>query len=514
MNHEMKKTLGFVIAAVLMSGAAIVGSVDRSIRPESFNDQGGKFFDDFDPNAVTTLEVFDYDPSTLTPLPFKVTQKDGRWVIPSHYDYSADAKQRLVDTATGVIGLTKDSIRSDRVEDQEVMGVIDPLDTKNTAVKGIGKRVTLRDASDKVLADFIIGKEVKDHPEQRYVRVPGQKRIYGVDVKADLSTRFADWIETNLLKLDASKVRKVVIDQQGFNPETGTIVPGEVITIQRKDASTPWTVEGTPEGKEPNTDTLLALTNGLSDLKIAGIRPKPEGLTADLKEASGEVKPTTRQALLSLVSKGFYLTRNNGLLSNKGKVEIFTDEGVVYTLRFGEVVFATGNELSAGPAEEDKSAETEKGETPKDPAKPAEGTSEGRYLFATAAFDPSLIPPPKPSSDPDDKFPDDPFLEAAGEKPLVVESAQAKEKAEKLKAEQDKLVEAGKKRAKELSDRFAAWYYVTPGDSYRTIVQERSNLIRDKSAKPAGPAGGPGGLPPGFPGGLPGGGLPFNPHGG
>ena len=33
-----------------------------------------------------------------------------------------------------------------------------------------------------------------------------------MDVKADLSTRFADWIETNLLKVDTSKVRKVVFD--------------------------------------------------------------------------------------------------------------------------------------------------------------------------------------------------------------------------------------------------------------------------------------------------------------
>jgi hypothetical protein len=506
MNREMKKTLVFVaVAAVLITGAAIVDRVDLSSRPEAFNDQGKKFFDDFDPNTCTTLEVFDYDPSTLTPLPFMVTRKGGKWAIPSHYEYPADAKQRLVDTATGVIGLTKDSIRSDRAEDQEAMGVIDPLDPKITAVKGIGKRVTLKDSSDKVLADFIIGKEVKDHPEQRYVRVPGQKRIYGVNVKADLSTRFADWIETNLLKLDASRVRKVVIDHRSFNPETGAKVPGDIITIERKDASSPWTIDGVPEGKEANSETLLAMTNALGDLKIAGIRPKPEGLTADLKEAPGEVKLTTRQGLMSLVSKGFYPT-NKGLFSNKGEVIISTDEGVVYTLRYGEVVFATGNELSAGPAKE---KEQEKGKE----AKPAEGTSEGRYLFATAAFDPSLIPPPKPSTDPDDKFPDDPFVEDSGEKPIVAPSAQAREKAEKLKADRDKLIAEGQKRAKELSDRFAAWYYVTPGDSYRTIVQDRPNLIRDKSAKPAGPAGGPGGLPGGFPGGFPGGGgRPFNPH--
>ncbi len=511
MNREMRKTLVFVAAAVLMTGAAVLGRLDRSSRPEEFNDQGKKFFDDFDPTTCTTLEVVDYDPATAQVLPFKVTNKAGKWVIPSHYDYPADAKQRLIDTATGVIGLVKGSNRSDRVDDHEAFGVIDPLDPKATSLKGIGKHVTLRDASDKVLADFIIGKEVKDHPDQRYVRVPGQKRTYGVNVKVDLSTRFADWIETNLLKLTTTATRRVVIDHKGFDPGTGKVVPGDQIVLERKDASSPWALQGLPEGKEPNTETLLALNNALGDLKIAGIRPKPEGLTADLKEAPGEVKPTTRQAWLSMVNKGFYLTRD-GLFSNKGTVTVATDEGVVTTLRFGEVVFATGNELSAG-TEPPK----EKGKD-KDPAKAAkgagaEGTSEGRYLFATAAFDPAFLPPPKPATTDDDRFPDDPFLETPGEPRVAAEGPLAKARAEKLQAERDRQVADGQKRARELSDRFAAWYYVTPGDSYRTIVQDRANLVRDKGSKPPAPTG-PGGRP-GFPGGFPGGpgGLSFPPEG-
>ena len=508
MNREMKKTLVFVVAALLMTGAAYLGRLDRSSRPEAFNDQGRKFFDDFDPSTCTTLEVIDYDPATASVLPFKVTRKDGKWVIPSHYDYPADAKQRLVDTASGVIGLTKDSIRSDRTEDQESFGVIDPLDPKAAnSLKGIGKRVTLKDASEKVLADFIIGKEVKDHPDQRYVRAPGQKRTYGVNVKVDLSTRFADWIETNLLKLDAAKVRKVVIDHKGVDIANRTVVNGEVITLERKDAASPWTIEGTPPGKEPNTETLLALSNALGDLKIAGIRPKPPGLTADLMQAPGKALPTTEEGMISLQRKGFYLTRN-GLLSTKGEVKVTTDEGVTYTLRYGEVVFASGNELSAGP-EPSKEAK----EPGKAAEKGAEGTSEGRYLFVTAGFDPTSLPPPKPPTGDDDKFPDDPFAYEGGEKPLVAESQAAKDKVEKLKVEREKQVADGQKRAKELSDRFAAWYYVTPGDSYRTIVQDRDKLVRDKSAKPATPKPGPGGLQ-GFPGGLPGGlGQPFNPHG-
>ena len=168
------------------------------------------------------------------------------------------------------------------------------------------------------------------------------------------------------------------------------MIDGDIITLERKDASTPWTIQGMPEGKEPNTETLLALSNALGDVKIAGIRSKPPGLTADLKEDPGTIK-TTRQGLLSLRSKGFYPT-SLGLLPNKGEVRVSTDEGVVYTLRYGEAVFASGNELSGGiePAKK-------KDEKDKAAAKPNEGTSEGRYLFVTASLDPTLIPPPQAS---------------------------------------------------------------------------------------------------------------------
>ena len=94
-----------------------------------------------------------------------------------------------------------------------------------------------------------------------------------------------------------------------------------------------------------------------------------------------------------------------------------TDEGVVYTLRYGEVVIAAGDEFSAGtePSKEAKDL----GKATEKATKSAEGTSEGRYLFVTATFDPSMIPPPKPSTNPDDKFPDDPFAYEEGEKNLV-----------------------------------------------------------------------------------------------
>ncbi|MDR3638726.1 MAG: DUF4340 domain-containing protein [Isosphaeraceae bacterium] len=497
---ELTKTLIFVGVALVLTGAAMLRIPDRA-KDVAFNDQGQPFFPEFkDPFACTDLEVIDYEPSTATASRFEVKWKDGKWVIPSHSDYPADAKDRLAKTAAGVMDLTKDTVRSDRAEDQEEFGVIDPLDAKATSLKGRGKRVTLRDKTEKVLADFIIGKEVKDRSGQRYVRVPGHKQIYGVNVKADLSTKFSDWIETNLLKVDSGRIRRVKFDNHKVDPEQGQLIKGDVVTIERKDSSGPWTIQGQtiPAEQEINTDKLSTMTSALADLKIVGVRPKPEALKKDLKVESGDrLKLSSEQAFRSLFSKGFYLTRD-GLYSNQGDVVVSTDEGVVYTLRFGEVVVATGLELTAGG---DESASKEKDPSKsKDAAKKSDGASENRYVMVTVAFDPSLLPaehPPEPEGPL--TIPDDPFQKKPDDPKRVAEEKAEKEKRDRETADHKKRVEDGQKRVAELTDRFAGWYYVTPGDSFHSIALTRADLTRKKDEKK--PAGSPGGMPdfPGLP---------------
>jgi uncharacterized protein DUF4340 len=489
---ELQKTLIFVAVALLLTGAAFVRIPDRTSTSELFNDQGKPFFPDFkDPLACTDLEVIDYDPSTASVSPFKVMLQNGKWVIPSYHNYPADAKDRLAKTAAGVIGLTKDTIRSDRVDDWEEMGVIAPDDEKTTTLKGRGKRVTLRDVSGKVLADFIIGNEVRDRSGQRYVRVPGEKRTYGVNVKVDLSTKFADWIETNLLKIDTFKIRRVTFDGTKVDLERRAIVPGELVTIDRKDSSAPWTLQGgIPAEQELNSDKLSTLTTALGDLKIVGVRPKPDFLSRELKVNNEKDIDYTRPALISLQSKGFYPSTDGRMLSNQGDVKVATEEGVVYTLRFGEVVFATGRELAAGAEEAAK--EKEKGKDKK-----SEGTTEGRYLMVTVSFDPTFVPPPRSTkSEPTDNFPDDIFAPDPNDPKWIEQQKAAKEKAEREKADYERRVADGKKRVEELMSRFAGWYYVTPGESFRSIALDRAALLRPKSAaKPENPKTSPPGLP-------------------
>ena len=108
-------------------------------------------------------------------------------VLPSHNNYPADASDRLASTAGALAEIRKDEIISDRAEDHAAYGVIDPLDENTASLAGRGKRVTLRDAEGEPLADFVIGKEVEGKAGYRYMRVPGQRRIYAVKTDVDPS---------------------------------------------------------------------------------------------------------------------------------------------------------------------------------------------------------------------------------------------------------------------------------------------------------------------------------------
>ena len=67
--------------------------------------------------------------------------------IPSHDDYPADGKERLAQTAAGVIDIKKDEFRSDNISDHEKFGVIDPL-SQSAGLTGRGQRVTIRGNND------------------------------------------------------------------------------------------------------------------------------------------------------------------------------------------------------------------------------------------------------------------------------------------------------------------------------------------------------------------------------
>jgi len=450
--NEKKKTILIAGAAVVCALLALV-SAPRRITPNAFLDQGEPFFPDFtDPNTATTLEVIEFDEETGSAHPFKVAFTGGKWVIPSHHDYPADGKDRLARTAAGVIGIKKDDFRSDNIADHEACGVIDPLDETSAALAGHGKRVTLKDKNEKVLADFIIGKPVENRTGFRFVRVPGQKRVYAVRMNIDISTKFADWIESDLLQVTKSAIDQITVKDYSINEQTQRIVENDLLVLNKKDDA--WTANRVKAGQEVDNAKMNDLLTALDELKIVGVREKPAGLTQSLTQ-SGEGVEMTQNAALSLQSKGYFFTRDGSLRSNEGELQARTQDGVVYTLRFGEVVYGRGEAVSAGTESAEETG----------------GPGENRYLFITTEFNSRIFPePPEPSNTDFTGKPDS----------LLTDADRNNKDLQKKHDEWQKKIEKGQKLSDKLNARFAHWYYVISSASFEKLHLLRKDLIKNR----------------------------------
>jgi hypothetical protein len=197
---------------------------------------------------------------------------------------------------------------------------------------------------------------------------------------------------------------------------------------------------------------MAQMLTAIDSLQIVGVRPKPPGLSASLKveDASTKLSPND---LRSLQSKGFFLTREGQLMSNEGELIVRTGKAVIYTLRFGEVVYGTGMAITAGT----------------DEVIPEEqGGGENQYLFVTADFDESeFVEPPRA-----------PDLSFQG-KPDSALTEQDKRNREMHNAwlSWNRKVTQGREKVKTLNDRFADWYYVISHDSFTKLHRNRGDLV-------------------------------------
>ena len=419
---ESRVTAAFWGVAVVLSLLAWV-TAPRATTYEVFAERGQVIFPDFrDPSAAASLEVIQFDARSATVVPFKVQNRNGRWTIPSQHDYPTDAKDRLAQTATALIALKTDDFVSDNAADHERTGVLDPLDTSLPAVNGRGTRLIARGEQDQILADVIVGNPIPHSPGFRYVRRPGQRRVYSSNVgNLKASTAFEDWIERDLLQVTPDEIDVVNLRNYSVDRDARRINPGDTTLLERRNESD-WTINGLGPGQELNLDSLDRLLRSLAALRITGVLPKPAGITATLTR---EVASTTVtfEDRADLARKGFYLAPTGELLSNQGEIVVRTIRGVFYTLRFGDIApSAGGSPTTAGAGES--------------------APRESRYLFIMVDFTPSAAQTPGRATE-------------------------------------------GQERANVLRARFAPWYYAISADSFAELRLRRTDLVKPKGATTA-----------------------------
>lgn len=450
---ELEKTTAFGGAAILAAAVAFGTAPSRSA-PDAFFDVGETFFPEFtDPEAATSLEVVEFDEDTAAAAIFRVANRNGLWTIPSHHDYPADGEERLANTAAGMIAITKDDFRSDNVTDHEAFGVIDPLDDSVGTLRGRGRRVTFKGPSEEVLADLIIGDRVEGRPGLNFVRAPDQNRVYAARTDIGISTDFSDWIETNLLGVERDDVKRVELNEYEIDERTGSVRRrGEFVIDWVEDDV--WSGNEVPDGKEVDYVQMNLLVGGLMGIEIVGVRPKPEGLSGNLRQAFEE-RTITNADLQTMQARGFYPTQAGEMLSNEGELKVRTDLGVLYTLRFGEILYGSGNAVAIG----DETSDDE--ET---------GGGENRYVLINAEFDAEALPEPQRPANRD--------FENKAEAAWTDADRENRERAD-LHAQWDRRTADGRARADELATRFAQWYYVISAGSYNRVHKSRDDLLKD-----------------------------------
>ena len=321
-------------------------------------------------------------------------------MLVSNNNYPVDIGDRLVKTAGALIDLKKDAVKSDSVLDHPKYGVVDPVDQKAAGLTGRGKRVTLRDARKDVLADFILGKPVEGQAGYKYLRVPGEKRVYAVKTDADPSTKFSDWVNSGIARIPTAVIRKVSIISYQIDEAAGSLANLDQVALTREGET--WKLAG---ADRLNLPVIQNMARALENLRIVDARPKPDALAASLR--SGQIEITMESAL-SLRQKGFFVTPNGRLMANEGEMSVETVNGVVYQLRFGEVATTAGETKPSG----------------------------NRYLFVMAVFDPARAA----------KYGGD--------------------------------AAAGEKQARDMSARFAGWYYVIPNQEFLQLRLKKKDVVQ------------------------------------
>lgn len=613
----------FVGGAALCLAVAFGMAVKN--QPARLNDAalvGQQFFPDFaDPTQATGLQVAAYDKEAAKPSVFKVERTDGLWKIPSHHSYPADGQDQLAKTAASVVGIERGVYAGKTADDQKRMGVLDPLDDKIVGTEGRGSRITLYQ-DGKGIVDLIVGNKTDEAGNVYYVRKADENRVYRAELAGlKVSTKFAEWIEPDLLQIDRNKIVMLALDRYRVDEQSRRLVQGDV-SLLTKDAGNPsaqWELDGLdPEKEKVKVATVSAMTAALDDLKIVGVRPKPPGLAGLLAGKEGAGLSQIDEVLMQ--QAGYFLRpTDNGteLVSNEGEVLAGTDDGIRYTLRFGEVISGSELEIEVGSAAAGDTTEklvdsaveqgeaNAEGELKKDGEDPANSSlAKNRYLFVTAQFDESLLgerpaapvkpvpptaapaatptePPAGEATPPVDSTSDtgagdseqdpldaaaeeaegeapaagDPAADPTAAEPAAAEPAaepaaetqpaaetatestsspadavtdpaatppaeqpaapdpqqefEAAQKAyeadlavyEQKTKEFEKKVADGQKRAQELTERFAPWYYVISADLFSRLKVERTELVEPPTPPAATPGAGsntPSGLPQGF----------------
>jgi hypothetical protein len=555
MMNDWTKTGIFAGVAVILAGIAFW--VYQSSMPDTdviAQRIGQPFFGEFsDISQAKAIRVV--NPSVKgQERAIKLEYADGLWRIPSHNDYPAEDSARLGKAVALLLGLQRQAVVSRDLQKQKNYHVKDPLD-KNANPDDAGTRLTVWDDTGNIIADLIIGDKVvieegsreyvtdqTNSASQYYVRIPDEEETYQVSLSPDLSYKFSDWINPDLLQIGSAEIKE--IEFENYQIKLAVIEQnGEQYQIPVKDAVVKHTLEKdlddtswkyaalNPETEQVNDQTLQKITDSIAQFKIVDVLPKLEiegKLVIDPQLQIENIRPEWRNiAQRELKEFGFsFVSRDTSTsrltvasTEGNGELKVGTSDGVMYTMYFGEdFVGSTDSDENENADQQDlenkEVKEINEGDQT-DSSSSQRNSNLNRYVMIKVEFDQSLIGPPpvQPSPPTEPKKPAildqaDRFNTNASDLPPIppqvkrvspieeIEKQYQKELAQfdsekleysaakaRFEAEMESYnqsVNDGKEKVAELNERFGQWFYVVDVDQLKDLEIKRETLVMAK----------------------------------
>jgi len=271
------RTKTLVILLIILAVLAGIGTlVMRSKAPEVEDVLGKPLMENLPVNEISSISLKDHKEFV------SLMKKSDQWVVTERFDYPADFP-KIADFVrklkSAKIGRQFES--SDETLKRLSLRKPDADDAKDAEK---GAHIQLKDKSGKVLASLVLGEVRKggterSFPDGHYVRLEDSPTVYLIDTHfAYLQKKPSDWLDKDLLKVDANEVKKISC----LSADRKEIY----FTFERPEKRKDLEAQGLSASRKVDQAKLNRLAKGLSSLQAEDVLdPSDNSFSADLKRA-------------------------------------------------------------------------------------------------------------------------------------------------------------------------------------------------------------------------------------
>lgn len=419
--------------------------------------------EEYDTQDVRAIKIDRFNKDQNASEKIELAQVGGSWVIPSKSNFLAGNAQRVSQAISAIRDKKVLEMVSDKQDDHEEYGVVEPSTNLGGAPSGVGTLLSLEDRSRRQLAKLIIGLPTTDK-SKRFVRMPGQPQIYVIDFdNSILTTNFSDWVDGDLLRFNnqqwnlANTMSSVDIDYYFIEPNSLATTPVKkpVYRMGISASSNKWLYdlwkpesgEKLPEepsvkAAEVNFETLRAFVGQMRNFTLRDVKKKSTAVAQHLAEPKSGA---SADQFNSLIADGF---RHRDFSSGQHQFD-----SIAGHIR---LAFATGLEVKIYVGNIAGLDIANRGDI-------------SRYMMILAGVNETLVPmPPKAGDEPGDangadESADEQSGESDGEEKQSPQDDEARQREnQRLINERNAKLESARKAAGALNQLHADWIYVVP----------------------------------------------------